>query len=185
MERGAAVRPASGTMDVFRNPPGFAALFAPLSQLPIRPVALAWRALGIGLLLLGLRRFLAAAHPIPLPPRAAATVWITAAFLALPAFNNGQVNTLIAVAALHGIASAIRGGWWAASGWLMLAAWLKGYKVALAGRAGGSRGVARPGPARLADARSVDRPAGVAIRHPKFRVRTRTILRVLARRPGR
>jgi len=130
-------------MDVFRNPPGFAALFAPLSQLPIRPVALAWRVLGIGLLLLGLRRFLAAVHPIPLPPRAAATVWITAAFLALPAFNNGQVNTLIAVAALHGIASAIRGGWWAASGWLMLAAWLKGYKVALAGL------VALLAPARL------------------------------------
>ena len=51
--------PPPGTMDVFRNPPGFAALFAPLSQLPIRPVALAWRALGVGLLLLGLRRFLA------------------------------------------------------------------------------------------------------------------------------
>lgn len=127
--------PPPGTMDVFRNPPGFAALFAPLSQLPIRSVALVYRVLGVGLLLLGLRRFLAAVHPVPLPPRAAATVWIIAAFLALPAFNNGQVNTFIAVAALHGIASAIRGGWWAASGWLMFATWLKGYPIALAGLA--------------------------------------------------
>ena len=127
--------PPPGTMDVFRNPPGFAALFAPLSQLPILSVALAWRALGIGLLFLGLRRFLAAVQPVPLPPRAVATVWITAAFLALPAVNNGQVNTFIAVAALHGIASAIRGGWWAASGWLMFATWLKGYPIALAGLA--------------------------------------------------
>ena len=57
--------PPPGTMDVYRNPPGFAALFAPLSQLPPRPVGLAWRIAGIGLFILGLRRFLAAIHPVP------------------------------------------------------------------------------------------------------------------------
>ena len=119
-------------MDVYRNPPGFAALFAPLAQLPPRLVAILWRALGIGLFALGLRRFLAAVNPVSRARRAEAAVWIVAAFLLLPAFNNGQVNLLLVAAALLGTAAAVRGRWWQASAWLMLAAWLKAYPVALA-----------------------------------------------------
>jgi len=120
-------------MDVYRNPPGFAALFAPLAQLPPRPVALLWRAVGIGLFVLGLRRFLAAVNPVSLSPRAAAAVWIVAALLVLPAFNNGQANLALAATALLGTAAAARGRWWRTSAWLMLAVWLKGYPIALAG----------------------------------------------------
>ena len=120
-------------LDVYRNPPGFAALFAALAQLPPRFVAIAWRAVGIGLLALGLRRFLAAVNPVSLAPRAGATVWIVAALFALPALNNGQVNLFVVAAALLGTAAAARGMWWQASAWVMLAAWLKVYPIALAG----------------------------------------------------
>ena len=120
-------------MDVYRNPPGFAALFAPLAQLPPRAVALLWRAVGIGLFALGLRRFVAAVNPMSLGPRRTATVWIVAAALVLPAFNNGQVNLFVVAAALLGTAAAVRGHWWRASAWPMLATWLKVYPLALAG----------------------------------------------------
>ena len=125
--------PPPGTMDVYRNPPGFAALFAPLSQLPPRPVGLAWRIAGIGLFILGLRRFLAAIHPVPLPPPAEATVWIVAAFVVLPAFNNGQVNLPLLAGATLATAAAARGRWWQAAFWAMFAVWLKVYPIALAG----------------------------------------------------
>ena len=123
--------PPPDPLDVYRNPPGFAAVFAPLAQLPPRFVGLLWRFMGIALFMHGLRRFLAAVGP-PLPPRAEATVWIVAAFLVLPAFNNGQVNLPLVAAALQGAAAAMRAEWWRASAWLMLAVWLKGYPIALA-----------------------------------------------------
>ena len=125
--------PPPPPMDVYRNPPGFAALFAPLSQLPPKLVGLGWRLFGITLFLVGLRRFLAAVSPVSLSPRAAATFWIVAALLVLPAFNNGQVNLSVAAAALLGTAAVVRRQWWRASTWLMLAVWLKVYPVALAG----------------------------------------------------
>ncbi len=125
--------PPPGTMDVFRNPPGFAALFAPLSQLPPRVVGLGWRIFGITLFILGLRRFLAAVNPVSLSPRAEATVWIIAAFVVLPAFNNGQVNLPLVTGCLLGTAAAARRFWWQASGWTMFAVWLKGYPIALTG----------------------------------------------------
>ncbi len=120
-------------LDVFRNPPGFAALFAPLSQLPPKLVGFGWRLFGIGLFALGLRRFLSAVHPTPPSVGANATVWILAAILILPAFNNGQVNLPMTAAMLLGTAAVVRGNWWKASGWLMLAVSWKGYPIALAG----------------------------------------------------
>lgn len=120
-------------MDVYRNPPGFAAIFAPLSQLPPKLVGFGWRLFGIVLFAFGLRRFLSAVNPTPLSVGATATVWILAAILILPAFNNGQVNLPMTAAMLLGTAAAVRENWWKASGWLMLAVWLKGYPIALAG----------------------------------------------------
>lgn len=120
-------------MDVYRNPPGFAAIFAPLSQLPPKLVGFGWRLLGIGLFALGLRRFLSAVNPTGPSVGANATVWILAAILILPAFNNGQVNLPMTAAMLLGTAAAVRGNWWKASGWLMFAVSLKGYPIALAG----------------------------------------------------
>ena len=120
-------------LDVYRNPPGFAAFFAPLSQLPPKPVAILWRLINIGLFALGLRRFLAAVNPVSLPPRAEAMVWIVAAFLVLPAFNNGQANLPLVASALLGTAAAVRGHWWQASAWLMFATCMKVYPIALAG----------------------------------------------------
>ena len=124
--------PPPGPMDVYRNPPGFAALFAPLSQLPPRPVGLVWRIAGIALFMLGLRRFLAAVNPVSLSPLAEATVWIVAAFVVLPAFNNGQVNLPLLAGATLGTAAAARGRGWLAAFWVMFAVWLKIYPVALA-----------------------------------------------------
>ena len=135
-------------LDVYRYPPGFAAAFAPLAVLPAKLVAIGWRLLGVAVLVVGLRRF---ARRTDLSP--AATGWLLglAAVLSVPSVNNGQVNTLLAGAAVNGVAEAMRGRWWRAAGWFAAGAWVKVYPLAvgmlaavarppaLAGRAGQAR----------------------------------------------
>ena len=117
-------------LDVYRNPPGFAAAFAALTPLPPKLAGVLWRGLGAGVFLLGLWRFRRDVVP-ELSPGRAGVMFAVAAVLALPSVNNGQVNTLIAGAALNGVAAAARGGWWAAAGWFALGGWLKLYPFAV------------------------------------------------------
>ena len=117
-------------LDVYRNPPGFAAAFAALTPLPPKLAGVLWRGLGAGVFLLGLWRFRRDVVP-DLPPSRAGVMFAVAAMLALPSVNNGQVNTLIAGAALNGAAAAARGRWWGAAAWFTLGGWLKLYPFAV------------------------------------------------------
>ncbi len=121
--------PAPG-LDLYRNPPGVAALFAALTPLSEKAAGLAWRAASLAVFLLGLWRFRrdAAAE---LSADRAGWLFALAALLPVPAFNNGQVNLMLAGAGLNGVAAAARGRWWAAAGWLGFAGWLKVYPLAL------------------------------------------------------
>lgn len=113
-------------LDVYRNPPGFAAAFAAFTPLSPKLAGVLWRGLGAGAFLLGLWRFRRDVVP-DLSPDRAGVMFAVAAVLALPSINNGQVNTLIAGAALNGVAAAARGRWWAAAVWFAFGGWLKLY----------------------------------------------------------
>ena len=117
-------------IDVYRNPPGFAAAFQLLGPLPEKSAALLWRWLSAAVFLLGLYRFCRATQPNWSPARLG-FVAALAVLIALPAVNNGQVNLLIAASALGGTAAVLRHQWWPAAGWLALGPWLKVYPVAV------------------------------------------------------
>ncbi len=121
--------PIPGT-DLYRNPPGVAAVFAPLSLLPPKPAAVLWRLACWAAYLAGVRSLVRDLLP-PLPPRRRAVVWGLAAVLAIPAVNNGQINLMILAAALLGAGACGRDRWWAAAGWLAFAGWLKIYPFAV------------------------------------------------------
>ena len=115
-------------LDVYRYPPGFAAAFAALTHLPEKLVGVGWRLLGVGLLVAGLLRLGRAAGLTP-----AGTGWLLglAAVLSLAAVNNGQVNVLLAGAAVNGTVDALHRRWWRAAGWFALGAWVKVYPLAV------------------------------------------------------
>ncbi len=115
-------------LDVYRYPPGFAAAFAPLTHLPEKLAAVGWRLLGVGVLVVGLLRL--ARHTVLTP---VGTGWLLglAALLSLAAVNNGQVNTLLAGAAVNGTVEVLRRRWWRAAGWFALGAWVKVYPLAV------------------------------------------------------
>jgi hypothetical protein len=117
-------------LDVYRNPPGFAATFAPLTLLPAKLVGILWRLAGTGVFLLGLHRFRRALAPDWGPTRVG-LLFALAALLAVPALNNGQVNLLLAGAALNGTAAALGRRWWESAAWFALGGWLKVYPLAL------------------------------------------------------
>ncbi len=117
-------------LDLYRNPPGVAALFAPLSLLPAKPAAILWRLACVAVYLIGVRSLVRDLLP-PLAAQRRAVVWVFAAVLALPAINNGQINLMIAAAALVGAGACARGSWWTAAGWLAFAGWLKVYPLAV------------------------------------------------------
>ena len=117
-------------MDLYRNPPGVAAVFAPLSLLPPKPAAILWRLACWAAYLAGVRSLVRDLLP-PLSAWRQAVVWASAAVLAIPAVNNGQINLMILAAALLGGGAAARGRWWAAAGWLAFAGWLKVYPFAV------------------------------------------------------
>jgi hypothetical protein len=108
--------------DLYRNPPGFALLFAPTANWHPRAVALVWRILGLVVFLTGLARFTRS----PL-------VFLLAPVLFLPTFNNGQVNGLMLGCALWGVSAMERERWWPAAGCFAFMIGLKVYPVALVG----------------------------------------------------
>jgi hypothetical protein len=117
-------------MDLYRNPPGVAALFARLSLLPAKPAAIVWRVACVVVYLIGIRNLLRDVLP-PLPAWRRAVVWSLAAVLAIPAINNGQINLMIVAAALCGVSACARNRWWAAAAWLAFAGWFKIYPFAI------------------------------------------------------
>ena len=111
--------------DVFRYPPGFAALFAPFSNLPEIPVAIAWRLFCASIFLIGLWRFARVVNRDAFPLIAALS-----APLVLGSFNNGQVNIAIIGFVMLGVADAAGEKWTQSAIWLALAAGLKIYPLA-------------------------------------------------------
>jgi hypothetical protein len=118
-------------LDIYRNPPGFAAAFALFTEWPEKLVAIGWRWFGIVLVLLGLWRIRWDLLP-DLSAHRAAVFFSFAAILILPSVNNGQVNTLIAAGVLNGLAAMARKKWWQAAAWFTLGGWLKVYPLAVA-----------------------------------------------------
>ncbi|MBX9580050.1 MAG: DUF2029 domain-containing protein [Gemmataceae bacterium] len=119
-------------MDIFRNPPWFAAAFVPLTAIPEKAAGLLWRGLGAAVFLLGLRAWLRDGLPRPLTPGETGAVFALAAIPAVPSLNNGQTNLLLIGGLLFGAARAARARYWSAGGWLALAAGLKVYPAAVA-----------------------------------------------------
>lgn len=116
--------------DVYRNPPGVAALFAPISILPEKTGAILWRFATTGLFVFALTRFRRDVLPDLAPERAGA-MFALAAVLALPAVNNGQFNLVVAAVGLGGAAAVARGKWWEAAGWFAAGGWVKVYPLAV------------------------------------------------------
>ena len=118
-------------LDVYRNPPGFAAAFVPFTRLPDKAAGIAWRLLSAGVFLLGLRRWAARGLPRPLSPGETGVLFLLAAPLALPSLNNGQTNLVTAGVLLLGVAAAGGSRWRAAGLWLAAAAAVKVYPLAV------------------------------------------------------
>lgn len=122
--------PAVTGHDLYRNPPGVAALFAPLAFLNPKVAAILWRLACVIAYLFGVRGLI---HDV-LPPLSAwrrAVIWTFAAVLVLPSFNNGQINLMIVAAAVCGTVACARQNWWTAAAWLAFAGWLKVYPLAV------------------------------------------------------
>lgn len=117
-------------LDIFRSPPLVAAIFAPLTVLPEKFAGLAWRFLCTIVFLIGLARLRRDLLP-DLSPNQIGVLYTLAAILVLSPLNNGQVNLLLAGAALNGTSDLIRKRWWAAALWFGLGAWLKMYPLSL------------------------------------------------------
>jgi len=115
--------------DVYRNPPAVAAAFATLTPLPPKVASLLWRSLGIVLFLTGLVR-LGRGLASDLTPTRWGIFFLLAAGLVLQAFNNAQVNLVLAAAILHGTAAALRERYWEAALWFGLGGWFKVYPLA-------------------------------------------------------
>ena len=118
-------------LDVFRYPPGAAAAFVPLAQLPERIAGLIWRGIGAAVLLLGLRMWVRQGLSPPLSPGETGAVFALVAPLALPSLNNGQANVLIAGLLLLGATAATRLRGRFAGLWFALAAGVKVYPLAV------------------------------------------------------
>lgn len=118
-------------MDLYRNPPGVAALFAPFT-LVMRgyAIGIVWRLGSAAVFLVGLHRFRRAVAP-DLSPDRVGWMFALSAVLALPSVNNGQMNILVAGACLGGAAAVAERRWWAAAGWFGLGFGLKIYPLAV------------------------------------------------------
>jgi Glycosyltransferase family 87 len=112
-------------LDIYRNPPGVAAFFAPWSLLPPKTAGILWRFLGLGLYLAGLAA-LARHRPEPLGRFA-----LVAALLVIPSFNNGQVNVLLVGCLLLALANVGRDRFARAAAWVAFASFFKVYPLAV------------------------------------------------------
>lgn len=117
-------------LDLYRNPPGVAVLFVPLTFLSPKLAAILWRLVCLGVYTHGIRGLLRDVLP-PLSPWRKCGVWVLSAVLVIPAFNNGQINLLIVGTAVCGASAAARGRWWEAAAWLAGCGWLKLYTFAV------------------------------------------------------
>jgi hypothetical protein len=115
----------SWPLDIYRNPPGVAAFFAPWSLLPPKTAGLLWRGLGLGLYAAGLLAILR--HRREPLGRCA----VLAALLVIPSFNNGQVNVLLVGCLLLAAANIQREAWWRAAAWVAFASFFKLYPLAV------------------------------------------------------
>lgn len=118
-------------LDVFRNPPGFAAAFVPLTWVPHRVAALVWRILSLGLFLVALNRWLRNGLPRPLTPGETGAVYLLTAVLVLPSLNNGQTNLIVTGMLLFGVTAFAEGRWAAAGAWLAFGGSIKLYPFAV------------------------------------------------------
>lgn len=118
-------------LDVYRNPPGFAAALVPFTWMPERAAELLWRAVNVAALLVALGAWVRYGLPRPLTPGESGAVFALAVVPALPSVNNGQVNLLIIAALLLGATAAARLRGRAAGAWLALAAAIKVYPLAV------------------------------------------------------
>lgn len=132
-ERWLAGEPLYGmvpNLDLYRNPPGVAVLFVPLTFLGPKLAAILWRVVCLGVYVYGIRGLLRDVLP-HLSPWRTCGVWVLSAVLVIPAFNNGQINLLIVGSAVCGVSAAARGKWWEAAAWLAGCGWLKLYTFAV------------------------------------------------------
>lgn len=118
-------------LDIYRNPPGFAAAFTPLTLLPERLAGIVWRGIGAAVFLLGLRAWVRYGAPRDLTPAELGAVFLLAAPLALPSLNNGQTNLHTVGLLLLGVTAMARGHGVAAGLWLAAAAAVKVYPLAV------------------------------------------------------
>jgi hypothetical protein len=119
-------------LDLYRNPPGFAAAFVPFSMLPPKLVEISWRLLSASVFLFALGRWTRFGLPRQLTPGETAAVFLLVAPLALASLNNGQTNLIVAGFLLFGAADAAQGRWHAAGLWFAAAAGVKMYPLAIA-----------------------------------------------------
>lgn len=117
-------------LDIYRNPPGFAALFAPLSLFEAKTAAILWRLGCLALYALGVHRLVREVLP-PLNNWRRCGVWVAAAVFMIPAFNNGQTNLILTATAVMGVNATANGRWWVAAIWLAVCGYLKLYSFAI------------------------------------------------------
>lgn len=128
--RGESVYAPAPPLDVYRNPPGVAAAFVPLTWVPERAAGLIWRGFSAALFLVGLGAWVRHGLPRPLTPGESGAVFALAALPAFPSLNNGQTNPVIIGALLFGATAAARARGIRAGSWLALAAAVKVYPLA-------------------------------------------------------
>ncbi len=120
--------PAPG-LDVYRNPPGFAAGFVPFGWLPEKLAGIAWRLLGAGLFLAGLVRF--GRNLLHLDDRGLSWLLLLAIPLAMGSLDNGQANIHLAGLLSLGSAAVGREKFATAAGWFAVAVGIKIYPLAV------------------------------------------------------
>lgn len=116
--------------DVFRNPPGVAAFFAPWALLPEKTAGVLWRAVSALVYLTGLVRWVRTLPLDGVTDRRLGWFAFLSALLIIPSFNNGQVNVVLLGALLHGTVEAGRGYLWRAGAWVAFATFFKLYPLA-------------------------------------------------------
>ena len=102
-------------LDYFRYPPPFAVAFTPFAALGPRAGGVLWSLLGIGVLLLGLWRFLRDVAPGDWVPARQGIFLALCAIGALRGLWNAQSNALAVGLLLLGAAALVRRRWWTAA----------------------------------------------------------------------
>lgn len=116
-------------LDAYRYPPGFAAAFTPFTLMPQKTAGIAWRLLSAAVLLLGVHRI---ATAFSLSANQRGWLFTLTVVLSLQSLDNGQSNILLIGAVLCGVAATMRKNLWPAATWLVIAASVKVYPIAVA-----------------------------------------------------